>query len=120
MQTYNACIVNMKRPAYLGEFEFAVLLAILQLGDEAYPVPIRELLEQRTGRAVARGALYTAIERLEAKGCVRSTMRDPADERGGRRRRYVSVTQAGLAALRAAHAALRNLSTGLESVLEQP
>jgi DNA-binding PadR family transcriptional regulator len=119
LQTYNACIVNMKRPAYLGEFEFAVLLAVLQLGDDAYPVPVRELIEQRTGRAVARGALYTALERLEAKGCVRSTLREAAAERGGRPRRYVAVTPAGLAALRATHAALRNLATGLESVLEQ-
>ena len=41
------------------------------------------LLEERTGRPVARGALYTALERLEAKGCLRSRMGDPTAERGG-------------------------------------
>ena len=109
----------MKTPAYLGEFEYAVLLGVLQLREAAYAVPIRELLESRTGRAVARGALYTALERLEVKGCVKSIVRDPNADRGGRPRRYFTVTSAGLAALRTTHAALRNLATGLESILEQ-
>jgi len=110
----------MKKPAYLGEFEYAVLLAVLQLRDAAYAVPVRELIENRTSRSVARGALYTALERLEAKGCLKSVSREPSPERGGRPRRYFTVTPVGMAALRATHAALRNLTTGLESVLEQP
>ena len=64
-------------PVYLGEFEQVVLLAILRLGDDAYAIPVREEIETRTGRAVARGALYTALERLEAKGCLRSHMSAP-------------------------------------------
>ena len=36
-------------PIYLGEFEYAVLLAVLHLDQDAYAVPIRELIEQRTG-----------------------------------------------------------------------
>ena len=39
LQTYDACIAVMKTPAYLGEFEYAVLLAVLQLRDAAYAVP---------------------------------------------------------------------------------
>jgi DNA-binding PadR family transcriptional regulator len=109
----------MTTNAYLGEFEYAVLLAILHLED-AYAVPIRALLEERTGRDVARGALYTALERLEAKGCLRSRMGDPTDDRGGKPRRYFSVTPAGLRALRSTHAALASLTRGLEPVLEQP
>ena len=121
MQADNACIVDMVQPpSYLGEFEYAVLLAVLQLKDGAYAVPVRELIESRTSRAVARGALYTALERLETKGCLHSTQRGASDARGGRPRRYFTVTSRGLAALRATHAALRNLATGLEAVLEQP
>jgi DNA-binding PadR family transcriptional regulator len=104
---------------YLGEFEYAVLLATLHLDDEAYAVPIRELIEDRTGRPVARGALYTALDRLEAKGCLRSRMADPTDERGGRSRRYFTVSAAGLKAIRATHGALASMAKGLESVLEQ-
>ncbi|HYB94639.1 MAG TPA: helix-turn-helix transcriptional regulator [Vicinamibacterales bacterium] len=107
-------------PIYLGEFEYAVMLATLHLDQEAYAVPIRELIEQRTGRPVARGALYTGLERLEAKGCLRSRMGDPTDERGGKARRYYTVTAAGMKALRATHESLASLTRGLESILEQP
>jgi PadR family transcriptional regulator PadR len=120
MQAYNACNVDMPlKPIYLGEFEYAVLLAVLQI-PVAYAVPVRTFLEERTGRPVARGALYTALERLEAKGCLWSRMGDPTDDRGGKPRRYFSVTPAGLRALRATHGAFANLTRGLDTILEQP
>ena len=95
---YNAGTMN------LGEFEHVVLLAILRLGENAYAIPIREEIEERTGRSVARGALYTALERLESKRCLRSRMSDPLPERGGRSRRYFTVTPTGIAAIRASRA----------------
>lgn len=104
---------------YLGEFEQVVLLAILRLGDEAYAIPVREEIEARTGRQVARGALYTALERLEAKKCVRSSMSEPLPERGGRSRRYYAVTPAGLTALRESRDAWLALWKGVESLLEK-
>lgn len=104
----------------IGEFEQLVLLAVLQLGDEAYAVPVRDLIVARAGRTVARGALYTALERLESKGLLVSRLGDPLPERGGRPRRYFTVTPEGLALLREARAAVANLSQGLESVLERP
>jgi PadR family transcriptional regulator, regulatory protein PadR len=104
----------------LGEFEQIVLLAVLQLGDEAYAVPVRELIVTRTGRNVARGALYTALERLQAKGLLTSRVGEPLPERGGRPRRYFTVTADGLALLREARAAVAKLSQGLESMLERP
>jgi DNA-binding PadR family transcriptional regulator len=111
----------MKPAPYVGEFEYSVLLAILHVEgtDEAYAVPVRALMEERTGRPVARGALYTALERLETKGCLRSWMGDPSAERGGKARRYFSVTPLGVRAIKAMHASLANLSRGLEAVLEQ-
>ena len=104
---------------YLGEFEQMVLLAILRLGDGAYAIPLREEIEARTGRDVARGALYTALERLETKKCVRSSMSDPLPERGGRSRRYYAVTPAGLSALRASRDAWLALWHGVESLLDK-
>jgi DNA-binding PadR family transcriptional regulator len=105
-------------PIYLGEFEYAVLLAILHLDQEAYAVPVRELIESRTGRPVARGALYTALDRLEGKGCLRSRMGEATDERGGKARRYFTVSAAGLKAIKATHGALANMTRGLETILE--
>lgn len=102
---------------YLGELEQIVLLAVLRLGDEAYAVPILEQIERQTGRKVARGALYTALDRIEAKGCLRSRVGDPLPERGGRARRYFTVTPAALRALKASRLALMRLWHGLETVL---
>jgi DNA-binding PadR family transcriptional regulator len=109
---YSAVIMN------LGEFEHLVLLAILRLGEDAYAVPIRRVIEERTGRSIARGALYTALERLEGKRCLRSRMGAPLPERGGRSRRYFAVTPAGLAAVRASRRSLLSLWQGLEGRLE--
>lgn len=97
---------------YLGEFEHLVLLAVLRLGDDAYAVPIRGEIEDRAGRTVARGALYTTLDRLEQKALVRSRLGDALAERGGRPRRYYTVTPRGLACLRAAREAIDRLSAG--------
>jgi PadR family transcriptional regulator len=102
---------------YLGELEQIVLLAVLRLGDEAYAVPILEQIQQQTGRAIARGALYTALDRLEAKGCVRSRLGEPLAERGGRARRYFTVTPAAVRALKQSRLALMRLWNGLERIL---
>jgi PadR family transcriptional regulator, regulatory protein PadR len=104
-------------PPYLGEFEHLVLLAVLRLGETAYAVPIREEIVGRGGRAVARGALYTTLDRLEQKGLLRSRLGDPLAERGGRARRYYGLTVRGLASLRAARSAIDRLSSGLEPEL---
>src|SRR5260370_37838597 len=90
---------------YLGELEQVVLLAVLRLGAEAYAVPILEQIEAQTGRKIARGALYTALDRLEKKGCLRSRVGEPLPERGGRARRGFSLTPAAGRALEASRLA---------------
>jgi DNA-binding PadR family transcriptional regulator len=105
---------------YLGELEQLILLIVLRLEDDAYANPIGEELVAAAGRRIARGALYTALERLEVKGCLRSTMGPPLPERGGRPRRYFTVTPTGLTALRASRRVLLGLWTGLESKLGTP
>jgi len=104
----------MKPTVNLGEFEQLVLLAILRLGNQAYGVTIRAELAERGGRKVAPGALYTALERLEAKGVIRSRMGDPTPQRGGRAKRYVTVTTAGMQALKRALQAYERLLEGLD------
>ncbi len=102
---------------YLGELEQLILLVVLRLGDEAYGNPIREQLAAGAGRRIGRGALYTALERLEAKGLLRSALGEPLPERGGRARRYFTVTPTGLRALRQTRRVLLGLWSGLESKL---
>ena len=104
----------MAPPLNLGEFEQLILLAILRLREDAYGVTIRAELADRAGRTVAPGALYTALERLETKGLIASRMSDPTPQRGGRAKRLVSVTAAGLEALTRAREAYERLLDGLD------
>jgi PadR family transcriptional regulator PadR len=103
----------------LGEFEQIVLLAILRLGDSAYGVTIADEISRCTGREPSRGALYTTLDRMETKGLLRSLMGGATAQRGGRAKRYFSVTRAGRAALVNAQAAYQSLLQGL-ILLEKP
>jgi PadR family transcriptional regulator PadR len=97
----------------LGEFEQYLLLAVARLGRQAYGVTVRQEIETRTGRDIAIGALYTSLGRLELKGYLRSRMSDPTPERGGRSKRYFTVTAAGAAALRQSRERLARMWEGL-------
>jgi PadR family transcriptional regulator PadR len=100
--------------ASLGEFEQMVLLAILRLGDEAYGVTVREEIRRCTGREVAPGALYTALGRLEDKKLIKAHVGEPTAERGGRAKRYLTVTSAGRTAVTTAQRAYQSLMLGLD------
>jgi len=91
-----------------------VLLAILRLGENAYGVTIRNEITECTGREPAPGALYTTIDRMEAKGLVQSRMGDPTPQRGGRAKRYIKVTNRGRAAVIAAQRSYQSLLQGLD------
>jgi PadR family transcriptional regulator PadR len=95
--------------SYLGEFELMILLAVLHLGDEAYGVPISRELERHRGRDVSVGSVYAALERLESKGLVASSLGDPTPERGGKAKRYFRVTKEGLRQVRETRRVLSEL-----------
>src|SRR5437899_10751287 len=88
-------------PAYLGEFEHLLLLTVLRLGSAAHGVDIARELEERAGRRVSRGALYTSLDRLETKGLLRWKLVAGTPARDGIARRLYTVTPTGLTALRA-------------------
>ncbi len=98
----------------LGEFEQIVLLAVLRLGENAYGVPIRQEIESRTKRSISIGALYSTLDRLEAKSLVSSTFSDPRPERGGRARRYFRVEPRGVRALQRTREALITMWDGVD------
>jgi|SRR5215212_3505109 PadR family transcriptional regulator, regulatory protein PadR len=97
----------------LGHFELLVMLALLRQGDEAYGVPIADAIAQSTGKQVILASVYNTLERLEQKGLVKSTLGQPTPERGGRAKRYFSITTAGLREVRAAKKALTVLWRGI-------
>lgn len=106
----------MPRRGYLGEMELMVLLAVVRLGEDAYGVPISDELRALARREVAFGSLYAALDRLERKGFVSSSLGDPTPERGGRAKRYFRVTPSGLRAVKSTRAALTSLWTGVPQI----
>ena len=96
----------------LGEFEYLILTAAAGLGDKAYGAAIREQVETDTGRKCSIGALYTTIERLEAKGLLESWMGEATAERGGRSKRMVRLTGEGVTAAKEFYEAVTRISRG--------
>ena len=97
--------------AALGPFQQQVLYVLLRLGEKAYGMTIWRELEERTGNPVTVGAVYATLERLERKGFVSSRMGDPSPERGGRARRYYSITGVGASALQESERVVAKLRT---------
>jgi PadR family transcriptional regulator, regulatory protein PadR len=79
----------------LGEFEEVVLLTVAILYGEAYGIAIIEEMEKRLNRSVSIGALQTVLRRLEKKGFLTSEFGEATQVRGGKRKRYFTVTQYG-------------------------
>ena len=107
----------MPKSVFVGEFEQLVMLALLRLGGQGYALPLREQLDDITGREVSRGALYRTLDRLERKGFVAWELENGIPGRGGHVRRRYKVAQEGIDALRASRSALLDLWHGLEEVL---
>jgi DNA-binding PadR family transcriptional regulator len=95
-----------------GELELLVLLAVIRLGKNAYGLNVRRELCEASGRDVAIGAVYSALDRMERKGFVSSWLSEPTGERGGRSRRCFEVEPAGLDALERSLAAIDGLRRG--------
>jgi PadR family transcriptional regulator PadR len=97
----------------LGEFEYLLLTAAARLGEDAYGAAIRGEIEDATKRRCSIGALYTTLDRLEAKGLIKTWMGDPTPQRGGRPKRMVRVTAKGIRAARDFYSAMTRASRGV-------
>lgn len=86
--------------AYLGEFEELVLTIVGILQKDAYGNIIVAEIEDKVDRKVNLSAVHVTLYRLEDKGYVKSSMGGATNERGGRRKRIFTITNAGLAILR--------------------
>ncbi len=97
----------MGRGDRLAAFEELVLLALLSLDDDAsYGMNIRAVLREEAGKEVAVPTVYSALDRLEAKGFVTSWLGEATQVRGGRAKRMFRVEPAGVAALHESRARL--------------
>lgn len=97
----------------IGQFEQAVLVALVRLGKDAYGRAILNEVQTRLARDVSAGAVYATLERLEAKELVSSTLAPGTAIRGGRARRYFALTGTGVRALNNAKSATDRMWRGL-------
>ena len=108
----------LKSSPPLGDFQQLVLMGVLRLGDAAYGAAIRQEIHARSGRDVSISAVYTTLDRLEAKGLLSSSTGAPTAQRGGRRRKFYALRPAGTAALQQAYRTITAMAAGLEARLE--
>lgn len=83
----------------IGELEELVLLTVGALYENAYAVNIVDEIRDKTQRLLDVTAVHSVLRRLEKKGFVNSAMGNATAERGGRRKRMFTLTQAGRAVL---------------------
>jgi DNA-binding PadR family transcriptional regulator len=83
----------------LSRQEEIVLLAIWQLGDNAYGVTIREYIGKVTGKYWSIGSIYVPLDRLTEKGFIKPYQGEAIEKRGGRSKRMFELTSEGMQAL---------------------
>jgi len=83
----------------LTKLEDQILLTVWRMQGKAYGINIFHNLEKRTGKKMAVGVVYFALDRMTKKGLVDSYKGEPTSARGGMRKRYYRITSAGIAAL---------------------
>jgi DNA-binding PadR family transcriptional regulator len=88
---------------HLGELEELVLLIVGILHPEAYGISVMDELESQAGRRLNISAVHAVLTRLEEKNLLKSSMSEPTEERGGRRKRIFQLTALGKRALEDAH-----------------
>lgn len=118
---YSVCTCSAEslvtaRKADLGELETLIMLAVLRLEGEASGRRIQEEVARRGGRQLSRGATYATVSRLERKGFLALSIKEPSG--GGRAKHYFEVTEDGLGTLRTAQRYVIRMRAGLESILD--
>lgn len=103
----------------LGDLEQMILFALVALGPEAYGASIRREIEERTGREVRAGAIYTVLDRLDRSGLIHSWIGEPTAARGGRRKRHYRIRPEGARRLRACRERMNRMAEGLDVRLAQ-
>jgi DNA-binding PadR family transcriptional regulator len=99
---------------HISEFEQLVLLAVAQLGPEAYGMTVSREIESRTGQPVSLAAIYAALGRVEEEGLVSSWVSAPSAQRGGRAKKHFALEPAGARALEESRETMQRMWEGLE------
>ena len=77
------------------------LIAIFNLGDEAYGVKIRKKIKELTGTSMLFGTIYNTLEYLTRKEYI-AVQKGSSRQGNEKKRVYYSITEDGLKALKQA------------------
>ncbi len=83
----------------LSRIEELILLTVWRLQGDAYGINIRNHIIEKTGTNWSIGAIYVPLDRLVKWEFLKTSQSDSTPERGGRSKRYYSVTKEGSKAL---------------------
>ena len=100
----------------LTRIEEVILLAVHRLGDDAYGVTIRQEVEQLMGKSYSVGAIYVPLDRMAERGWLTTETGQPTAVRGGRAKRFYTLTPAGKQALLAAKQLHEKLWSGIATL----
>jgi DNA-binding PadR family transcriptional regulator len=79
--------------------EEMVLLAVYKLKAESSLVSIRRYLNKHTQNRWRMSSVYILLDRLTKSGCLTFTVGDSTPVRGGRAKKYYSLTEFALESL---------------------
>src|SRR5512132_406951 len=103
----------MPKSDHLSDFELFVMLAVAALGDSAYGVSIANRIGERADRDVSIGAVYATLGRLSDRGLVTFSFSEPEPVRGGRARKLVALTAAGVRSLSTTTTSIHRMLDGV-------
>jgi DNA-binding PadR family transcriptional regulator len=108
-----------KSKAALGDFEQLVLLrACFASATRPYGAAIRQEIHARSGRDVSINAVYTTLDRLEARAAALVDRRADRRSAAAGGRKFYALTPPATAALQQAYRAFTAMADGLERRLE--
>ncbi|MCP4724709.1 MAG: PadR family transcriptional regulator [bacterium] len=100
----------------LTRSEEILLLAIWHLEENAYGVSIREKVKEMADMSIAFGALYVQLDILVKKGYAKKFLGEPTPERGGKRKKYYTLTENGKLSLQTARELNSSIWDGVPDV----
>jgi PadR family transcriptional regulator PadR len=79
--------------------EEQILLAIYQIKENCYLIPIREQIKKFTGKTYSVGTIYAPLNRLHMNGYLESYVKKPGSPGSGKPIKYYKLTKKGYEAL---------------------
>ncbi|UCC38599.1 MAG: PadR family transcriptional regulator [Candidatus Aminicenantes bacterium] len=84
----------------LTKQEELFLLAVFDIGQDAYLVNIREHLKKHSGKDWGFGSIYITLEKLRKRGLIKTHVGKPSARQGGKAIKYYELSKEGIQALR--------------------